>query len=570
MSSNGHRLDTTLDQERSISFHDHIGNGEGKVQEASIDTGDSATKNYERGFKFWMCFVAIMMSSFLMALDVCGLSTALPIIIADLHGVEFEWAGSAYALAATAFLPLSGGLAQVFGRKSIMLKQIFLFALGSAVCGAAPSVNCLIAGRTIQGIGAGGITSLTQIIISDLVPLQDRGTFNGLVAIAYTFATATSPVIGGALAQHGQWRWFFYLNIPVCGLVAIVVFVFLDLRTPRGTLKDKLLSLDWMGNAIVMSSTTAVVIGLTWGGIEVAWSSPRVLVPLILGLLGLVSFIVYEGYRPKIPLVPLAVLSDITAISGYLQAFCTSFCMISLFYYLPVYYQACKGASPIASGVDMFGVAYTAMPFGLAIGFTVTKSGRYKPQLCFAWVCMLVSTALLTTVHLETIRIASICYQIIFGLGLGTLMTSTFFPILAPIPVSLNANALAFMMFVRFFSQIWGVTVGGVILQNGLQKRLPAEFVATFPAGTAIAYSIIPAIANLEEPFRTSVRVAFAESIRINWEVLVGIAGLGFISSLFMKNLPLHSNLDEQWGLREGLGGNLSSNNEAGSAQTAV
>ncbi|KAI5115105.1 hypothetical protein M0805_009189 [Coniferiporia weirii] len=137
----------------------------------------------KRDFRFWMCIVALMMASFLIVLDLSGLGTALPTIVNDLHGTEFEWVGSAYALASTALLPLTGALAQVFGRKSVMLTQIFMFALGSALCGAAKSMNSLIGGRTLQGIGAGGIASLTQIVISDLVPLQERGTFNGLIAL---------------------------------------------------------------------------------------------------------------------------------------------------------------------------------------------------------------------------------------------------------------------------------------------------------------------------------------------------------------------------------------------------
>ncbi|KAL5534885.1 hypothetical protein ACEPAF_2975 [Sanghuangporus sanghuang] len=210
---------------------------------ASAVDMDDGTKP-ERGPRFWLCFVAIMVSAFLMSMDMTGIGTALPVIIADLHGKEFEWVGSAYAVSATAFLPLSGGLAQVFGCRPVMLVMVFLFAVGSAMCGAAPSTNFIITARTIQGVGAGGIASLTQIIIADLVPLQERGTFNGLVAIGYAFGSSSSPAIAGAFAQNGQWRWFFYMNLPICGVTAFLVLTCLDLKVPRGTFKKKLLKLD--------------------------------------------------------------------------------------------------------------------------------------------------------------------------------------------------------------------------------------------------------------------------------------------------------------------------------------
>ncbi|KAH8108240.1 iron permease [Phellopilus nigrolimitatus] len=482
----------------------------------------SVPKAKERGFRFWMCMASIMLSSFVMAMDLTGIATALPVIVSELHGEQFEWVGSAYALSATAFLPLSGGLAQVFGRRLSMLLQLFLFALGSALCGASTSMNFLIAGRTVQGIGAGGISSLSQIIISDLVPLHERGTFNALLALAYAMSSGIATIIAGALAQHGQWRWFFYMNLPFCAISAIITAIFVRIEAPRGSFKDKLFSLDWIGNLIVVASTTAVIIALTWGGIQFPWSSARVLVPLILGLFGLVAFVAYDAKFPSLPL-----------------GFFTNFYMMGLFYYLPVYFQGCKDASPTRSGVLVLTTALTTMPFGIISGISVAKLGKYRPQLWLAWACLVVAAGLFSTLHADTVLSASVGFQVISSLGIGILLTCSFFPILAPISLSLNANALAFFMFTRFFSQSWGVSAGGTVLQNELKKRLPADFIAQFPRGTSVAFSIIPIIPQLDEPLKTAVQIAFAESLRVLWQVLVGVAALGLLSSLLMKGLSL-------------------------------
>ncbi|KAL5536448.1 hypothetical protein ACEPAF_270 [Sanghuangporus sanghuang] len=504
-----------------------------------------------KDLKFWMCIVSVMFASFLMTLEMSGIGTALPVIVSDLHGKQFEWVGTAYTLAATAFLPMSGALAQVFGRRNVMLLQIFYFALGSALCGAATSLGFLIAGRTIQGMGVAGIASLSQIIIADLVPLQERGTYNGLVALAFGFGTAIAPVVAGSLAQKGQWRWFFYMNLPICGVTACISAIYLNLKVPRGTFKEKILSLDWTGNTIIVASTTSVVLALTWGGIEFPWSSAKVLVPLILGLAGLVAFVIYEAKVPEAPLVPLRILAHRTSISGYVQAFFGNFYLLGTIFYLPTFFQACKDASPTRSGVDVFGLAFTIMPFGIIAGVSVAKFGRYRPQLWLAWVSLIVGGALMSTLDTDSNVGHFIGYQVIVGLGLGILLTTGFFPVLAPLTVKYNASALAFFMFVRWFSQIWGVTVGGTVLQNGLTKKLPADFVSRFPEGTSISFSIIPVIPDLEEPFKRQVQDAFSQSLRIFWLVLTGVAGLGLISSFFMQALPLHTAMDKDWGLED-------------------
>lgn len=201
--------------------------------------------------------------------------------------------------------------------------------------------------------------------------------------------------------------------------------------------------------------------------------------------------------------------------------------------------------------MDLFGIGMTIMPFGLISGILVAKSGRYRPQLFLAWLALIAAGAALVTLDANTERSKYIGYQVIIGLGLGILMTTAFFPVLAPLPVSLNANALAFFMFVRFFSQVWGVTVGGTILQNELSTRLPPAFIEQFPQGTSVAYSIIPLIPSLQDPLRTQVREAFAAALKRFWWVLFGVGCAGLAASLLMEGLPLHAALDEDWGLNE-------------------
>ncbi|EKM52846.1 uncharacterized protein PHACADRAFT_149773 [Phanerochaete carnosa HHB-10118-sp] len=507
----------------------------------------------KRGFRFWMVILAICSSLFLSALELTGVATALPTIVHDLNGNDFVWVSSAYSLAATALLPMSGGLAQIFGRRITMLLSIALFALGSAMCGAAQNMNWLIAARSVQGAGGGGLLSLSSIIISDLVPLKERAIYNALIGVTWAFAAALGPLVGGGLAEHGQWRWLFYLNLPVSGVAALLVIVFLNLRAPPGSWTEKLGRMDWMqvGNVLIISSSSSVVLGLTWGGVRYAWSSARVIVPLVVGLVGMTIFVLYEAKATKNPIIPVSLLSNRTSLSGYIQTFICPVVILAAIYFVPTYLQACKSASPIRSGVLELPYAFVMGVILVVTGTTIAVSKAYRVQLWVGWVAFMVAMGLMSTVHAETSTAHLVGYTVILGFAAGIVYSATYFPVLAPLPVSENAHALALFSFFRSFAGVWGVTIGTAVLQTQLSHRLPAQFIEEFPGGVSIAYSAIPVIPTLAEPLRTQVMSAFADSLAVVWQVMTGIAGIGLVSSIFMKGLPLHTEVDENWGIEE-------------------
>ncbi|KAJ3556504.1 hypothetical protein NM688_g1993 [Phlebia brevispora] len=517
------------------------------LEQGSNSDGEKKAK----GLGFWLIVVSLCMSLFLSALEMTSVSNALPIIVQDLHGEDFVWVGSAYALASTALLPASGGLAEAFGRRATMLMALGLFALGSALCGAAQSMNMLIGARAVQGMGGGGILSLTSIILSDLVPLKDRGLYNGLIGLTWGFASAIGPLIGGALAQNGKWRWLFYLNLPICGVAAAFVLAFLKLRTPAGTLREKILRIDWIGIMIITASTVSCVIALTWAGIRYPWSSPKVLAPLILGVVGLGVFLLYEAYLAQNPIVPAKLLANRTSVSGYLQTFLTPIVSLTAIYYSAIYGQACKGHSPIHTAVDFLGISVALGPAVVASGVSIGITKVYRPQIWIGWIILAVASGVMSTLNVDS-RIAEIAgLPILLGVGLGMLMSATYFPVLAPLPVSENAHALAFFAFCRSFAGVWGITIGGTILQNQLSQKLPAQFLAQFPGGAEIAFSVIPTIAMLPEPLKREVQDIFASGISRIWYVMAGVSAAGFVVSLFMKGLPLHTEVDDKWGMSE-------------------
>ncbi|GJE88951.1 MFS general substrate transporter [Phanerochaete sordida] len=442
-------------------------------------------------------------------------------------------------------------MAQVFGRRPCMLLALALFALGSALCGCAQSMRWLIAARTLQGAGGGSILAITAIVISDLVPLAERAVYNAFIGMTWAVAAGMGPIVGGALAEHGQWRWLFYLNLPLTGVAMVLVVLFLNVKTPRGSFTAKMRRMDWIGNALVISSSSALVIALTWGGVQHPWGSAQILAPLVLGLVGLGAFVVYEALVAKEPLVPIALLANRTSFSGYVQTFVSPLLTFSVLYFAPAFYQASWGASPIRSGVWLFGLVLAVGPVLLCSGASIARTKTYRVQLWLGWAAYVAGFGVMSTLTERYAIARATGGLLLLGFGSGIVYSASYFPVLAPLPVSANAPALAFFQFCRSFASVWGVTIGTAVLQTQLAQRLPRDFVDALPGGVSLAYAVIPAIAGLPEPAHTQVRVAFAQSIRVLWLVMIGVAAFGALGALLMRGLPLHTQVDERWGMEE-------------------
>ncbi|KAJ8486824.1 hypothetical protein ONZ51_g4574 [Trametes cubensis] len=505
----------------------------------------------KRGTAFWMVFASNLLVDMLSALDLTAISTALPTIVEHLHGTDFIWAGSAYTIASTAILPLIGSLVSAFGRKPVLVAFILTFAVGSAISGAAQSMNMLIAGRTVQGLGGGGCIAITEIIYADLVPLPERGKFQGITASVWAFACAIGPPIGGALADSGAWRWLFFLNLPLCGIAVLLTTIFLRVHTPKASLSEKILQMDWTGITVMIGSTISILLAITWGGLQFPWTSAHVLAPLVIGAIGILVFFVLEMFWLKGPTVPRFFFTSRTTFSGYLGTFFHGIVSLAAVYYLPVYFQATKGASAVGSGVDLFPLCLTIPAFAIATGLSVQIVDRYRPQNYLGWAFIIIGFGVLSVLDENSSRAAYIGSQVPLGVGLGIIWISTQFPILAPLPFSNSAHALAFFTFLRCFAQSWGIVVGGTILQNELLKNLPQAFRMQFPEGVQIAYAVIPSISGLQGPLKDEVRAVFARATRLIWQVMIGVAGAGLLSVLLMREEKLRQDMDQQWGLKD-------------------
>jgi len=222
--------------------------------------------------------------------------------------------------------------------------------------------------------------------------------------------------------------------------------------------------------------------------------------------------------------------------------------------FLPVFFQGVVLDSPVKSGVNLFGVAFTVAPAAIACGVSVATLNFYKPQNIIGWTFTIVGFGLFSMVGLDSPPGWKIGFQIVVGIGMGINYAAPVFPILAASPITESAHALALLAFVRSLAQTFGVTIGSTVLQNELEKKLPSAFLDTYgitSSGAEIAYSVIPVVPLLPQPLKDEVRVAFAQSVAVIWRVMIGISAAGLLGVLVLGELKMHEVTDEDWGIEE-------------------
>ncbi|KAJ8133416.1 hypothetical protein O1611_g195 [Lasiodiplodia mahajangana] len=253
---------------------------------------DTPSHAFKPGFRVYAIVVGLGITNLLAALENTVVSVAAPVLLTDLDlGANFIWITNAFFLSSTAVLPLIGQFCNIFGRRYVMLSVIAIFVLGSGICGGATTGGMLIAGRTVQGVGSGGIIMVSSIVVSDLVPLRERGNMSAILISIFGIGSALGPFIGGAIVSSTTWRWIFYLNLPIGGVAFAVLFIFLRVGYSKEmSFWQKLKRVDLVGNFILVASTVSVLYALSYAGTLYPWKSWHTLVPLLLGFLGLFLF----------------------------------------------------------------------------------------------------------------------------------------------------------------------------------------------------------------------------------------------------------------------------------------
>lgn len=346
-------------------------------------------------------------------------------------------------------------------------------------------------------------------------------------------------------------RWIFYINFPFIGVAFAFVFLFLKLHFVPQKLVDQLRRVDWVGSVLFIGSTTSFLIPITWGGVMYPWTSWRTLVPLIIGIVGLIVFVPYEAYVAKEPLIRLVIFKNRTSAASYLGTMLHGMILWCLLYYEPLYYEAVKGESAIITGISIFPETFTVAPVAVATGLVISKTGHYRLPIWIGWGLTILGSGLLYLMDVNTPTVSWIFLNLVGGIGMGMLFPSLNFGVQAATSNEDMAYAVAMFSFFRAFGQALGVAIGGTIFQNEMKKKLAAYPLLAAQASEYAkdASSLVQIIKAMDDGLKkTQLIQGYADSLKIVWVVMCGLAFLGLCVSLPIQALSLDRVLETQQG----------------------
>lgn len=435
----------------------------------------------------------------------------------------------------------------------MLLSAVVFFTVGAITAALATNFTVLLVGRTIQGIGGGGIISLVEVLITDLVPLRERGLWFGYQSGVWALGSVTGPIIGGVFAQKVTWRWIFWINLPFCGIGFVAVVLFLHLNKRLGSIYSKLLAFDWIGAITLTASATSFLMAISWGGVMYSWSSWQTILPLLLGAFGIIGFICFESYLAREPLIRFAVFKQRTAMVNYFGTFIHGVVLWCLLYYLPLFYEGVKGYTPTVVGVAVFPETFTVAPASVIVGVAISITGRFRWAIWTGWFLAVLGMGILCSLSPDTSIPAWIFMNLVPGLGLGMLFSSLGYATQASAEQVDVAFAAAMYTFSRSFGQSVGVAIGGAIFQTQLKAKLNA-----YPAFASNATELARDSSTLVQiikampkdlPERRMIVTAYVDSLKVVWAVMAGLAFVALVLSCATEGL----NLDEQHVTEQGL-----------------
>jgi len=437
-------------------------------------------------------YSGLMVALLLAALDQTIVATALPRVVSELGGIgQYSWVFTAYMLGSTVTVPLYGKLGDAHGRKPLFIVAITIFLIGSALCGAAQNMVQLVVFRAIQGVGAGGLFPLTLAMVGMIVPPRDRGKYQGLIGSVFAAASIVGPLIGGFIVDNTSWRWIFFVNLPV-GIVALVVIL---VTMPRRATQHQH-SIDWLGAGVLAAGTSALLLGLVWGGNQYPWGSTEVLGALGAAAVLLALFALIER-RVREPILPFDLLRNQTVSSSVACMFLVGAAMFGTISFVPLFVQGVIGTSATSSGVVLTPLMLGAVTTSFLSGQIVSRTGRYRPNTLIGPIVLGLGELMLWRLGVDATNADAAKAMVIAGVGLGMMMQIFVLSIQNSVPRSAMGSATALSQFSRSIGATLGVAAMGVIVNQRLPSSARIEGTAVHrlpPAGQeALANALHPA-----------------------------------------------------------------------------
>jgi EmrB/QacA subfamily drug resistance transporter len=475
----------------------------------------------------------LMLALTLAALDQNIVATALPRIVSDLGGLaHLSWVVTAFLVASTTTTPLYGKFSDMYGRKPAFMVSIIIFLLGSVLCGLAQGMTQLIVFRGIQGLGAGGLITLAQTTIGDLVSPRERGRYQGMFAAVFAGCSVAGPLLGGFITDALSWRWIFYVNLPV-GAVALVLIA-AGLRGHRRATAHRI---DYAGAVLLIAATCSALLVLSWGGSVMPWSSTPMLVIAAAAVL-LYGALVLVELRAAEPVLPPVLFANRVFVLGVLVIALAAMALFAAVVFLPLFFQLVMGASPAGAGLMISPMMAGVIFSSFLGGRLVSRTGRYKR---FPVVGLAAATAAYLAMSWAASHDTPAGWiegvLVVMGLGIGFVMPNLTTAIQNAVSRRDLGAATSAAAFLRSLGGALGVALSGAILTTRLNAAALAGATGT---------QDLDRIAHLPPAQHAAVLGAYAHALSATFLVGAAIAGCAFVLVLFLPEQPLRSGPVEQ------------------------
>ncbi|HET6625825.1 MAG TPA: MDR family MFS transporter [Nocardioidaceae bacterium] len=487
----------------------------------------------------------LLLAMFVAMLSSTVVSSALPVIVAELHGSEsgYTWVVVATLLTMTATTPIWGKLADLFSKKALVQISLLIYVAGSIIAGIANSMGVLIGARLLQGVAMGGLTALVQIVIATMVSPRERGRYFGYLGAVFAVATVSGPLIGGLLVDTSWlgWRWCFYVGIPF----AIAAFVVLQKTLHLPTIKRNV-SIDYVGALLITAGVSILLVWVSLAGHQFAWGSATTVGMVTLGVLLLIGFVVAET-KVKEPIIPLHLFKERTTSLAVFASVMVGVAMFGSTVFLVQYFQISRGMSPTRAGLMTLALVGGVLVSSIVSGRLIAATGKWKRYLVGGSILMVVGIALLSTIDPEIHLFTVGAYMAILGIGMGSVNQNL---VLAVQNTAAQKDIGAASSLAAFFRTMGG-SIGVSALGAALGHRVSTSVLdglaqrGITPSGGADSTSI-PDMSALPAPIREVFEIAFAQGTGHIFLLATPFAVLAFLAILLIREVPLRTTIERE------------------------
>ena len=478
-------------------------------------------------------FLAMSFALTFCFVDQNGIGVLLPSIARDLHAQStVSWAGTSALIANTIFQVLYGRLSDLFGRKNIFISALILLALSDLACGLSVNSTMLYIFRGLSGVANGGITSLAMMIVSDIVTLQERGKYQGILGVSVGLGNAIGPLMASAFVLHTTWRGIFYLLAPTLAITVVVSWKYLPTNMPRLNLRETVAKIDFMGLIFGTLAVILLLIPVSEGGrTNMPWNSPVVIGMLTAGGVCLIVFLVVEWKWASLPMMPLDMFKEVSVAAMLAQSFLLGACYYSYLYFLPLYFQNVRGKSPLIAACLQLPLVGTQSPASVFGGLYMSKFNRYGEVIWGGFGIWTLGAGLLTTADRTTNFGLIALYLMLMGCGTGFCFQPTLVALQAHLPKSQRAVVTSNRNFLRSSGAAVGIAVSSAILANVLKSSLPPEV-----ASVANSIFATPDLSQFSPDQRELIIDAYKDASRGVFIWCVPVIGIAFLLCFFIKD----------------------------------